>query len=154
VAERRIAEITGRGVVCYISNFSYLSDPSFVVMRQRFLQEFDSMWFDCMNRDSRQTGKLTPEGKPDPSVFSTEYNREGIRVGTTIGLMIRNKRVSKSEARPEVRFRHFWGISKRVDLIESLKNRDFHGSYEPAKPEHSGPPFTQGTWGTWGCQSI
>lgn len=28
LAERRIAERTGEGVVCYISNFSYLSDPS------------------------------------------------------------------------------------------------------------------------------
>jgi len=95
------------------------------------------MWFDCMNGDSRQTGKLTPEGKPDPSVFSTEYNREGIRVGTTIGLMIRNNRSSSSVARPTVRFRQFWGASKRVDLIESLNSRDFHGSYEPAKPQYS-----------------
>ena len=72
VAERRIAEITGRGVVCYISNFSYLGDPSFVVMRHRFLEEFDKLWFDCLNGDSRETGKLTPEGKPDPSIFSTK----------------------------------------------------------------------------------
>ncbi len=84
LAERRIAEMTGKGVVSFISNFSYLSDPSFVVMRQRFLAEFDRLWFDCMNGDSRETGKLTPDGKPDPSVFSTEYNREGIRVGTAI----------------------------------------------------------------------
>ena len=35
LAERRIVEQTRKGVVCYISNFSYLSDPSFVVMRQR-----------------------------------------------------------------------------------------------------------------------
>ncbi|MEJ7712928.1 MAG: hypothetical protein WKF84_24570 [Pyrinomonadaceae bacterium] len=41
LAERRIAEMSGKGVVCFISNFSYLSDPSFVVMRQRFLREFD-----------------------------------------------------------------------------------------------------------------
>ena len=80
LAERRIAEKTGKGIVCFISNFSYLSDPSFVVMRQRFLKEFDSLWFDCLNGDSRETGKLTPDGKPDPSVFSTEQNREGIRV--------------------------------------------------------------------------
>ena len=137
VAERRIAEMTGRGVVCYISNFSYLSDPSFVVMRRRFFEEFDSMWFDCMNGDSRQTGKLTPEGKPDPSVFSTQYNSQGIRVGTTIGLMIRNDSSPRPVAKPTVRFRHFWGASKRVDLIESLKALDFHGSYEPAKPEYS-----------------
>ena len=76
IAERKIAERTGQGIVCFISNFSYLSDPSFVVMRQRFLREFDTLWFDCLNGDSRETGKLIPEGKPDPSVFSTETNRE------------------------------------------------------------------------------
>jgi len=59
LAERRIAEKTGKGMVCYISNFSYLGHPSFVVMRQRFLSEFDALWFDCLNGDSRETGKLT-----------------------------------------------------------------------------------------------
>ncbi len=89
LAERRIAEMSGKGVVSFISNFSYLSDPSFVVMRERFLSEFDKLWFDCMNGDSRETGKLTPDGKPDPSVFSTDYNREGIRVGTTVCIIVR-----------------------------------------------------------------
>ena len=89
LAERRIAEMSGKGVVSFISNFSYLSDPSFVVMRERFLSEFDKLWFDCMNGDSRETGKLTPDGKPDPSVFSTDYNREGIRVGTTVCVIVR-----------------------------------------------------------------
>ena len=31
-------------------------------MRERFLHEFDALWFDCMNGDSRETGKLTPDG--------------------------------------------------------------------------------------------
>ena len=109
LAERCISENTGKGVVCYISNFSYLADPSFVVMRQRFLQEFDRLWFDCLNGDSRETGKLTPEGNPDPSVFSTQYNKEGIRVGTTIGLMVRKEVRNKNI---DVYFRHFWGVSK------------------------------------------
>ncbi|OYV70796.1 MAG: DNA methyltransferase, partial [Deltaproteobacteria bacterium 21-66-5] len=73
LAERRIAEMSGEGVISFISNFSYLGDPSFVVMRKRLLGEFDKFWFDCLNGDSRETGKLTPDGKPDPSVFSTEY---------------------------------------------------------------------------------
>jgi hypothetical protein len=110
LAEHRIADMTGRGVVCYISNFSYLGDPSFVVMRERFLREFSKLWFDCMNGDSRETGKLTPEGKPDPSVFSTERNPEGIRVGTAIGLLVRN--ASRND-KPSVYFRHFWGKAKR-----------------------------------------
>jgi hypothetical protein len=131
LAERRIAERTGEGVVCYISNFSYLSDPSFVVMRQRFLAEFDALWFDSMNGDSRETGKVTPEGKPDPSVFSTEYNREGIRVGTAIGLMVRRHERSQQ---PIVRIRQFWGVTKRPDLLTSLNVGDLNAEYATAHP--------------------
>lgn len=134
LAERRIAEQTGKGVVCYISNFSYLGDPSYVVMRQRFLKEFDRLWFDCLNGDSRETGKLTPEGKPDPSVFSTDYNREGIRVGTAIGLLVRQ---AQHQEQPVVRFRQFWGVTKRADLLASLENNDFDAQYESACPEQS-----------------
>jgi len=90
LAEKNIVEHSGRGIVCYISSFSYLSDPSFVVMREHLLNGFDKFWFDCLNGDSRETGKTTPEGLPDPSVFSTESNKEGIRVGTAIGLMVRH----------------------------------------------------------------
>ncbi len=134
LAERRIVEKTGKGVICYISNFSYLGDPSFVVLRERFLSEFDALWFDCMNGDSRETGKLTPDGKPDPSVFSTEYNREGIRVGTAIALMVR--KATRGE-KPGVRFRQFWGVTKRGDLLESLKEQDFETQYQPVNPERS-----------------
>jgi hypothetical protein len=132
LAERKIAERTGQGIVCFISNFSYLGDPSFVVMRQRFLQEFDTLWFDCLNGDSRETGKLTPEGKPDPSVFSTEYNREGIRVGTAVCLMVRQPKRSR---KPQVFFRQFWGVDKRAEIIKSLKTKKFGKQYEKAVPE-------------------
>jgi hypothetical protein len=134
LAERRIAEKTGRGVVCYISNFSYLGDPSFVVMRERFLKEFDTLWFDCMNGDSRETGKLTPEGKPDPSVFSTEYNREGIRVGTAIGLLVRKGTRGPGAS---VQFRQFWGASKRADLVRSLDSESLEDQFSQAKPQKS-----------------
>jgi len=131
MAERRIAEQTGRGVVCLISNFSYLSDPSFVVMRERFLGEFDRLWFDNMNGDSRETGKRTPEGKPDPSVFSTEYNKAGIRVGTTVSLLVRK---NEREEKPLVRFRQFWGSIKRADLVNSLNVPNINNDYQSLRP--------------------
>lgn len=117
LAERRIAEMTGRGIVCFISNFSYLSDPSFVVMRKRLLEQFDKIWIDCLNGDSRITGKLTPDGKPDPSIFSTPRNREGIRVGTAIALLARSGKADECGA---VGFREFWGADKRSDLVQQL----------------------------------
>lgn len=131
LAERRIAEQTGRGVVSYISNFSYLGDPSFVVMRRRFLSEFDRLWLDNMNGDSRETGKRTPDGKPDPSVFSTEYNKAGIRVGTSVSVLVRKK---ERDTEPVVRYREFWGVAKRADLLESLKATDLNAQYRLADP--------------------
>jgi REP element-mobilizing transposase RayT len=90
MAERRIVERTGRGVVCLISNYSWLDGLSFTGMRERYLEAFDRIWIDCLNGDKYKTGKLTPEGLPDPSIFSTESNREGIQVGTAIALLVRN----------------------------------------------------------------
>ena len=84
-----------------------------------------------MNGDSRETGKLTPDGKPDPSVFSTDYNREGIRVGTAVCVMVRKPARQK---KPTVRFRHFWGVNKRADLLESLEAENIDAAYAPVEP--------------------
>jgi len=130
IAERRIVN-NGRGVVCYISSFSYLSGQSFVVMRKHLLDGFDKVFIDCMNGDSRETGKLTPEGKPDPSVFSTEQSPVGIRVGTAICLMVRKE---ERLANPVVRLRHFWGVTKRQNIVDSLELDNIERVYQTAEP--------------------
>ena len=148
LAERRIAEMTGQGVVSFISNFSYLSGPSFVVMRQRFLAEFDKLWFDCLNGDSRETGKLTPDGKPDPSVFSTEYNREGIRVGTAVCVMVRK---AKRDPKPTVVFRQFWGAAKRRELLATVaaKRRGVKARPSPENRLSFRPEEVSAEYGAW-----
>jgi hypothetical protein len=131
LAERRIAEMSKRGIVCYISSYSYLSDPSFVVVRKRLCEEFNYAWVDCLNGDSRETGKLTPDGKPDPSVFSTEYNREGIRLGTSVGLFAK----TGGKEPVTVRYREFWGTDKRAALLKTLEDTEnFNTHYEQVKP--------------------
>ena len=132
VAENCIAKSAiHRGVVCFVSNFSYLSDPSYVVMRQSFLRNFDKLWFDCLNGDSRETGKRTPAGNPDPSIFSTEYNREGIRTGTAIALMVQT---GLQNPQPTTYFRHFWGANKRAEVLNSLQSEDFNQPYIQTYP--------------------
>ena len=77
MAERRIVEKSGEGIISFISNYSWLDGLSFTGMRERYLEVFDSITVDCLNGDKYKTGKLTPEGKPDPSVFSTEVQPRG-----------------------------------------------------------------------------
>ena len=84
MAERRIAERTGQGIVCFISNYSYLDGLSFTGMRERYVEAFDAIRIDCLNGDKYKTGKIAPDGSPDPSIFSTESNALGIQVGTAV----------------------------------------------------------------------
>ena len=130
LAQRRVAEKTGRGIVCFVSNFSYLREPSFVVMRQQLLQSFGTVWMDNLNGDSRETGKKTPDGLPDPSAFSTDQNKEGIRKGTAIGLFVRHENHQPAHT---VQFRHFWGKTKRADLLAALTDPATN-PYQTAQP--------------------
>ncbi len=129
MAERKIMD-SGEGVVCYISNYSWLDGLSFTGMRERYLDVFDRVWVDCLNGDKYKTGKTTPDGDPDPSIFSTEQNREGIQVGTAVALLVRKKEHATVEA---VRFRHFWGADKRTELA-SLATGSMNRPYQSFAP--------------------
>jgi hypothetical protein len=149
MAERRIVENTGRGVVCLISNYSWLDGLSFTGMREKYLEAFDRVWIDCLNGDKYRTGKLTPEGEPDPSIFSTEWNPEGIQVGTAISLLVRVGEPSglprEREALPyqnrAVRFRHLWGKTKRQQLLETAVQNGKSLYQELHPPLDLGLPF-------------
>ncbi len=114
MAERRIAERTGRGIVSFITNFEWLRGMSHPGMRERLLEVFGTIRIDNLNGDSRETGKTTPQGLPDPSIFSTEHNREGIRKGTAIATLIRHSDHLPAE---KIGFRHLWGAEKRQQLV-------------------------------------
>ena len=118
MAERRIAERTGRGVVCFISNYSWLDGLSFTGMRERYLEVFDEVRIDCLNGDKYKTGKVAPDGSPDPSIFSTDGDPVGIQVGTAIATLIRKADHTPSE---EIGFRHLWGQTKAEELVSTAE---------------------------------
>ena len=86
MAERRIAEKTGRGVVCFISNYSWLDGLSFTGMRERFLEEFDTIRIDNLHGD-RIISEYAPDGRTSETVFALQGQSPGIKVGTAITLL-------------------------------------------------------------------
>ena len=149
MAERRIAK-TGQGVVCFISNYSWLDGLSFTGMRERYLDAFDAIRIDCLNGDKYKTGKVTPDGTPDPSIFSTPEDPVGIQVGTAITTLVRKADHTPAEA---VGFRHLWGQAKREELLETAEAEpgNLYNTIEPVLP--LGLPFVQTTvsegWFDW-----
>ncbi len=117
MAERRIAK-TGLGVVCLISNYSWLNRSSFTGMRERYLETFDAIRIDCLNGDKYETGKIAPDGSPDPSIFSTVGDPVGIQVGTAIATLVRNSVHTSADS---IGFRHLWGKTKPKELIDTAE---------------------------------
>ena len=150
MAERRIAEKTGRGVVCFISNYSWLDGLSFTGMRERYLEAFDTIRIDCLNGDKYKTGKTTPDGRPDPSIFSTPGDPLGIQVGTAIATLVRKTEHAPAES---VGFRHLWGQAKLTELTdtEEAEPTALYDDIEPPLP--LGLPFTEvavnQSWSEW-----
>ncbi len=130
MAERRIAERTGRGVVCFISNYSWLDGLSFTGMRERYLEAFDAIRIDCLNGDKYKTGKVAPDGSPDPSIFSTDGDPVGIQVGTAIATLIRK---ADDTSTGEIGFRHLWGQAKPEQLIATA-DAEPDALYDEIKP--------------------
>ena len=150
MAERRITEMTGRGVVCFISNYSWLDNLSFTGMRERYLEAFDTIRIDCLNGDKYKTGKTTPDGEPDPSIFSTPGDPVGIQVGAAIATLVRKAEHVSADA---VEFRHLWGQAKLPELTETAEMEP-EALYTPIYPVLPlGLPFADllvnDSWSDW-----
>ena len=150
MAERRIAKKTGRGVVCFISNYSWLDGLSFTGMRERYLDAFDAIRIDNLNGDKYATGKTTPDGAPDPSIFSTPEDPVGIQVGTAIATLVRKAGHAPAQT---VGFRNLWGQAKPEELTATAEAPP-DALYDAIEPDlELGLPFkpvaASGSWSAW-----
>jgi hypothetical protein len=153
MAERQIAENSGRGIVCYISNYSWLDALSHPGMRARYLEAFDRIWIDNLHGD-RKISERNPDGESSQTIFSITGQSAGIRVGTAIGLLCRSEEHNPN-TEADVHYRDFHEAradERRAALIRSLQ--DGGDGYAPLEPNPTlGLPFkprtTAGNYLDW-----
>jgi hypothetical protein len=132
VAERQITERAGYGVVSYISNYSWLDGLSHTGMREHYLNEFDQIRIDSLNGDKYRTGKTTPDGNPDPSIFSTDREPIGIQVGTAVSTLVRQSDADE-HGTSEIEFRDLWGQDKK-ERLQAEAAGEVSANYELLEP--------------------
>jgi len=137
IAERRIAK-TGKGVVSYISNYSWTSEPSFVVLRKRLLQTFDKFWIENMH-GNRKISEYAPDGRTSETVFAIPGFSAGIQQGVVISLWVRREGHKDDSGKPaEVCYRDdidaARAVERRGQLLASLQDKQFEQRYQKAKP--------------------
>ncbi len=134
MAENRITK-TGKGIVSFISNYSYTSEKSFVVMRQSLLKNFDKLWIENMHGDRNKT-EYAPDGRSSDTIFSMRGVSPGIRQGIVIALALKT---SASKESAVVRYRNDIDAAKaderRAQLLGSLNDPDFDSQYEIVTPQ-------------------
>ena len=156
MAERRIAEKTGRGVVCFISNYSWLDGLSFTGMRERYLEAFDAIRIDNLHGD-RIISEYAPDGRTSETVFAIQGQSPGIRIGTAITLLSRSGPVQKANGNRYVRYRDFHQAraeERRGALLSSLEVADMDSGYTEIQPQLDiGLPFkpmlVNQSWSDW-----
>jgi hypothetical protein len=134
IAEQHLSDTPRRGIVCFISNHSWISDPSFVVMRKHLLQSFDKCWIENLH-GNRKISEYAPDGRTSETVFAIQGFSPGIQQGVATTLLLR----SGKKRKPVVLFRDDLNAARaaerRAQLLASLKSKKFDRQYEKADPE-------------------
>lgn len=76
-------ERTGSGILAFITNHSYLSNPTFRGMRKSLSESFDEIYILNLH-GSAKTHEKSPDGSTDQNVFD-------IQQGVAIGIFVRSK---------------------------------------------------------------
>jgi predicted helicase len=101
----------GEGVLGFITNHSYLDNPTFRGMRESLMNSFDEIYLLDLHGNSLKKEKC-PDGSKDENVFD-------IRQGTAIALFIKNRNNNKNR---KVFYSELWGMRK--EKYDWLINND------------------------------
>ena len=151
MAERRIAEKTGQGVVCFISNYSWLESLSCPGMRERYLEAFDTIRIDNLHGD-RIISEYAPDGRTSETVFAVQSQSPGIKVGTAIALLSKSSNAAISSSNRHILYRDFHQAragDRRRALLDSVEGANLDAGYSRLHPELLlGLPFKPLTFST------
>ncbi len=115
---------TGEGILGFITNHSYLDNPTFRGMRQSLMMSFNEIYLLNLHGNALKKEKC-PDGSKDENVFD-------IRQGVAIGLFI--KKQEQEEGRiARVYYAELWGL--REDKYRWLLRNDIETTkWEELKP--------------------
>jgi hypothetical protein len=121
-AERRISRNEeGQGIVCFISNYSWLDGLSHPSMRYHYLQTFHDLYIDNLHGD-RKISEYAPDGRTSETVFSVAGTSVGIKVGIAIATLVRNTSANGDGATYYRDFDEARADERRRSLLNSLAN--------------------------------
>lgn len=135
IAERRVNK-SGKGVVSFISNSSWITDPCYVVLRECLLESFDKIWIENLHGD-RTISEYAPDGKTSETIFAIPGFSVGIKQGVATSLWVKKENQKNKTA--DVYYRNDINAAKatqrRKQLLNTLNETNFQKKYKKFVPE-------------------
>jgi predicted helicase len=116
---------TGEGILGFITNHSYLDNPTFRGMRQSLMKSFDEIYVLNLHGNSLKKEKC-PDGSKDENVFD-------IRQGVAIGLFVKKKEQNENGI-AKVYYAELWGL-REVKYKWLLQNDRTTTEWQELKPK-------------------
>ena len=95
-------ERTGYGILAFITNHSYLDNPTFRCMRQSLMQSFNDIYILNLHGNSKKKEQAA-DGTKDENVFD-------IQQGVAIGLFVKWKGLSHPPDLATIHYASIWGL--------------------------------------------
>jgi predicted helicase len=120
-------EQTGSGVLGFITNHSYLDNPTFRGMRQSLMNTFTDIYIFNLHGNSKKK-EVAPDGGKDENVFD-------IQQGVTIGIFIKE---TDKTAPAKIHYSDLWGLreEKYSVLAETDLSSTIWAELKPTGPHY------------------
>lgn len=124
-------EKTGYGVLAYITNHSYLENPTFRGMRQSLMNTFNDIYILNLHGNSKKK-ETAPDGSKDENVFD-------IQQGVAISMFVKNP---NNTVNVQLHYADLWGLreAKYQVLFESEINTTNWQTLVPDSPNYMFKP--------------
>jgi len=115
-------ERTGQGILGFITNHSYLDNPTFRGMRRSLMQTFTDMYILNLHGNSKKK-EVCPDGRKDENVFD-------IQQGVSIGILVKER---GQHGPAKVHYADLWG--EREGKYQALTETDINSTdWKELKP--------------------
>lgn len=134
LAERRIAEqAKKRGVVCFISNMSWVGEASFVVLRKHLFESFQKIWIENLH-GNRKISEYAPDGTTSETIFAVSGFSPGIQQGVATTLWVKTGESPNAQVFFRDDLNSAKAADRRASLLKSAVDPDLQSRYTKAEP--------------------
>ncbi len=119
--------------MCFISNMSWVTESSFVVLRKHLFDSFQKVWIENLH-GNRKISEYAPDGRTSETVFAVSGFSPGIKQPVATTLWVKKSQPDVCEVFFRDDLNDAKATDRRARLLKTLGDPKFQSRYKKAQP--------------------